>query len=85
MDCHFDNSTLNRIEPRVMLFMDYRMRPAMWCGNESKQFDSPCVVTPDMLDDHVPLIVAASSIVPSVANVQSNQQVFDVLRDWLRH
>jgi hypothetical protein len=80
-----DRLAANKIEPRVMIFSDHPLRPAMWCTNSAAQFDAPCVVTPDLVDDHVPLIVAVRSNVPSIAHVQSNQQVFDVLRDWLRH
>jgi hypothetical protein len=75
----------NKIEPRILIFSDHPLRPAMWCARESDQFDAPCVVPAELLDDHVPFIVAARSNVPSIAHVQSNQQVFDVLREWLKH
>jgi hypothetical protein len=75
----------NNIEPRFLIYSDHPLRQALWCSTSSVNFDVPCVVKPDLVDDHVPLIVAARSNVPSIAHVQSNQQVFDVLREWLKH
>ncbi len=80
-----DRLTSNNIEPRLLIFSDHPLRPAMWCSNLASMFDAPCKVTPDLLDDHVPLIVAARSSLPDIEGVKSNQQVFDVLREWLRH
>lgn len=80
-----DRVAANKIEPRILIFSDHPLRPVMWCSNLASQFDAPCKVTPELLDDHVPLIVAARSDLPAIEGVNSNQQVFNVLRDWLRH
>ena len=79
-----DRMLINNIEPRVMIFSDHPLRPAMWCSKFAGQFDSPCLVTSNLVDDHVPLIVAAKKSVPSISHVTSNQQVFEVLRGWLQ-
>ena len=55
----------------------------MWCSREAAQFDVPCLVDPSLVDTKVPLIVAARTALPALEHVQSNRQVFDVLRDWL--
>ncbi len=85
MDQILDRLVANKIEPRILIFSDHPLRPVMWCSNLAAQFDVPCKVTPELLDDHVPLIVAARSGLPAIDGVKSNQQVFNVLRDWLRH
>ncbi len=79
-----DRMATHNIEPRVMIFSDHPLRPAMWCSKYAAQFDPPCLVTPGLVDDHVPLIVAARKSVPSISHVKSNQQVFEVLRGWLQ-
>ena len=80
-----DRLDVNKLEPRILIFSDHPLRPTMWCANRAALFDSPCKVTPELQDDHVPLIAAARSGLPAIEHVQSNQQVFDVLRDWLQH
>lgn len=80
-----DRVAANKIEPRILIFSDHPLRPLMWCSNEAKQFDPPCKVTPELVDDRVPLILAARTNLPSIEHVESNQQVFDVLREWLKH
>ena len=75
----------NGVEPRIVIFSDHILRQALWCGRESRQFDVPCKVDPSLVDDHVPLIVAARSSLPSIEDVQSNRQVFDLLREWLKN
>lgn len=80
-----DRLAANKIEPRILIFSDHPLRPGMWCSNLGALFDVPCVIKPELIDEHVPLIVAARSELPSLAQVKSNQQVFDVLREWLRN
>lgn len=71
------------VEPRILIFSDHPLRQAMWYHRESDLFDPPDVVAPSLVDTKVPLIVAARTALPAIEHVQSNQQVFEVLRDWL--
>jgi hypothetical protein len=73
----------NKIQHRIMIFSDHPLRQALWCRNESLQFDAPCKTEPSLEDINVPLIVAAKGALPSLDRVQSNKEVFDVLRAWL--
>lgn len=86
----FLDELLSKIEvagivPNILIFSDHPLRQSLWCTRASTQFDVPCEIDPALMDDHVPLIVAARTALPSIEHVQSNQQVFDVLREWLRH
>lgn len=74
----------NKIEPRIMIFSDHPLRQALWCKRESRQFDSPCKIEPILVDEFVPFIVAGRSILPSIENIESNQNVFKVLKNWLK-
>jgi hypothetical protein len=78
-----DTLAANQVEARMMVFADHPFRQAMWCAREAAQFDAPCVVDPALMDDRVPLIVAGKSALPDISHVQTNAEVFDVLRSWL--
>ena len=80
-----DSLAKNAVETRLLIFADHPLRQSMWCSREPIQFDKPCVVDASLADDYVPLIVAAKSGLPDIAHVQTNGEVFDVLRAWLRH
>lgn len=80
-----DRLTVNKVEPRILIFSDHPLRQSMWCSNSSGMFDAPCEVVDELSDNKVPLILAARNSVPTIANVQSNKEVFDVLREWLKH
>lgn len=78
-----DQFEKNEVEPQIIIFSDHPLRQAMWCARESAQFDSPCVISAALTDDQVPLIVASRSSMPRIEEVESNREVFDVLRQWL--
>lgn len=80
-----DRMAENGVEPRILIFSDHPLRQAMYCLNETAQFEAPCVVAPQLVDSKVPLIVASRTALPSIEYVESNRQIFEVLRDWLRH
>lgn len=80
-----DRMAANQVEPRILIFSDHTLRQQMWCANLQAMLGADCSVTVALTDEHVPLIVAARKNTPSIAHVQSNQQVFDVLRHWLNH
>lgn len=80
-----DRMAEHGVEPRILIFSDHPLRQSMWCSREAAPFDTPCVVDPSLIDTKVPLIVAARTALPAIEHVQSNRQVFDVLRDWLHH
>jgi hypothetical protein len=78
-----DRLEANQLEPRIMIFSDHTFRQSMWCANESAQFDRPCTINSQLLDEHVPLIVAGRGVLPSLDQSESNKVVFSVLRRWL--
>lgn len=78
-----DRLEANQLEPRIMIFADHPLRQSMWCANESTHFDRPCTINSQLLDEHVPLIVAGRGVLPSLDQLESNKLVFSVLRKWL--
>lgn len=79
-----DRMDENKVEPRILIFSDHPLRQSMWCSHQASLFDAPCAVDPSFEDEKVPLIVASRTNLPDIRYVQSNKQISDVLRDWLR-
>jgi hypothetical protein len=78
-----DRLEANQLEPQIMIFADHPLRQSMWCDSESRQFDRPCTVNSQLHDEHVPIIVAGRGALPSIDQLDSNKEVFSVLRKWL--
>jgi hypothetical protein len=78
-----DRLEANQLEPRIMIFSDHPLRQSLWCANESAQFDRPCTFNAQLMDEHVPMIVAGRDALPSIDHMDSNKAVFSVLRKWL--
>lgn len=60
----------------IVVFSDHPLRPSLWCANPLYAADG-CPLSPDLLDDRVPLIVAGDSL-PSLGSVSSNSEVFSL-------
>jgi hypothetical protein len=80
-----DELAAHRVNARLILFADHPLRQEMWCQSYASLFDPPCVIDRELFDAQVPLIVAAQSDLPKIEGVQSNAEIFDILRAWLKH
>ena len=80
-----DKLAINKIEPRILIFSDHPLRPNLWCANEFVSFDSPCEITPELIDSYVTLILASHGELPQLNNIESNIKTFGILREWLSH
>lgn len=81
-----DEFSTNNIEVNFLIFSDHPLRQKMWCENINLLYRSvQCEVDQSLVDFYVPLIIASKSKLPVIDHVNSNIEVFDVLRNWLSY
>ena len=73
------------IPSRVVIFSDHPLRAKNWCSKHIPYVERGCIVTPELTDTRVPLIVGVSvdaGKLPNIADIQDNDQVFPLIAQW---